>query len=171
MSLEAARIQGGHSPIDWDHYFMGLTIAISARSQDPSSKFGALLVDKKNSILASGYNGIPRGIEYRPEFFDRPDKYMWFVHAEQNAIFQCAARGVATENSTMYVQAYPCIECMKAIIQAGVTSLVVPEKAGIGAPLPPPTGFKDVDNWRSTVMAAVEMMHAGGVKVRSVVHE
>jgi dCMP deaminase len=52
-------------------------------------------------------------------------KYIWFEHAERNAIYQAARRGLSTEGCTMFVELTPCVECARAIIQAGITQVVI----------------------------------------------
>lgn len=145
---------------EWDSYFAKMVRLVSTKSQDPSSKFGAVIVDAKHSVLATGYNGIPRGIEYRADYFERPDKYMYFVHAEQNAILQCAARGVATEGSTMYVISPPCAECAKTIIQAGIRAVYWLDPVAFSG-----LGSSELNNWMMTMQAAEEMLRLSGVKL------
>lgn len=146
----------------WDAYFDGILEAVRAKSQDRSSKYGALIVDRQNRVLATGYNGLPRGIRYREEYHTRPDKYMYFVHAEQNAIFNAAAFGTPINGALMYVIHPPCVDCVKAIVQAGVQEVIYRE------PLPeyPPEVNVDLDNWRLKMEAAGDMLNEAGVALR-----
>ena len=105
----------------WDEYFLQLTQVISTRSHDAETKVGAVIVDKKNRILATGYNGFPPGVfnTYLPT--NRPEKYNYMIHAEINAIIY-AKRDL--KGSTLYCTHSPCIDCAKGIITAGIEKVV-----------------------------------------------
>lgn len=75
-------------------------------------------------VLATGYNGLPRGFEDHDERLQRPVKYDLIVHAEMNAIIQCARNGVSPVGATLYSSFSPCIHCSLAIVQAGITKVV-----------------------------------------------
>lgn len=112
--------------ISWDEYFMALAILSSKRSKDPSTQVGACIVDENNKILSMGYNGMPIGInddnitwEREGSFLDT--KYAYVCHAELNAILNC--KGNLT-GSKIYVYLFPCNECAKAIIQAGIKEVI-----------------------------------------------
>lgn len=150
--------------MDWDVYFESIVRAVAEKSQDRSSKYGAVIVrPSTHSVLATGYNGIPRGVEYREEYHQRPDKYMWFVHAEQNAIFNAAREGTRLEGTSMYVIHPPCVECMRAIVQVGIGEVVYIE------PLPAINPNElDQSNWRLNMDAAYEISGSSGVRIRQV---
>ena len=151
--------------MDWDTYFHPIVYNVAAKSKDRSSKYGAVITDVSRRILSTGYNGIPRGIEYREDYHSRPDKRMYFVHAEQNAIFAAAANGVALEGGAIYVIKPPCAECVKAIIQAGIREVVYYEThAEVDL-----TQVLDVDDWRATLNAALNMLRLTGTTVRKAV--
>lgn len=112
--------------ISWDEYFMALAILSSKRSKDPSTQVGACIVDENNKILSMGYNGMPVGInddnitwEREGSFLDT--KYAYVCHAELNAILNY--KGNLT-GSKIYVYLFPCNECAKAIIQAGIKEVI-----------------------------------------------
>ena len=73
---------------DWDRRFLELADHIAGWSKDPSRGVGAVIVGPNKQILATGYNGLPRGVDDRPERLERPAKYDLIVHAEMNAIQQ-----------------------------------------------------------------------------------
>jgi dCMP deaminase len=76
-------------------------------------------------IRSTGFNGFPRGIDDNISARqERPAKYRWTEHAERNAIFNAARIGISTEGCTCYVNWFPCIECARGIIQAGIFRLV-----------------------------------------------
>lgn len=114
--------------ISWDEYFMGVAMLAAQRSKDPSTQVGACIVSPDNKILSIGYNGLPIGCS--DEDFpwekddDTPDhcKYYYSTHSELNAILNY--RGGSLEGSKIYVTLFPCNECAKAIIQAGIKTLI-----------------------------------------------
>ena len=114
--------------ITWDEYFMGVAMLSGMRSKDPRSQVGCCIVDDSHKILSVGYNGMPRGCS-DSEFPWGKDaelyihnKYAYVVHAELNAILNF--RGGSLEGSTIYVTLFPCNECAKAIIQAGIKKVL-----------------------------------------------
>lgn len=111
----------------WDHRFLELSDTIAKWSKDPSRGVGAVIVSPARQIVATGFNGLPRGIEDRPERLERPVKYDLICHAEMNAIVQCARNGVTPIGSVLYSTFFPCIQCTLAIVQAGVGEIVTYE--------------------------------------------
>lgn len=111
--------------ISWDEYFMGVALLAAKRSKDPNTQVGACIVDSNNVILTTGYNGFPQGCSDDEFPWDREGeitKYPFVVHAELNAILN--ASGKSLRGSRLYVALFPCNECAKAIIQAGVSEVV-----------------------------------------------
>ena len=113
--------------INWDEYFMGVALLAAQRSKDPSTQVGAVIVDNDNRILSTGYNGFPQGCSDDDFPWNRDSdagetKYPFVVHAELNAVLN--ARGKSLYASKIYVALFPCNECAKAIIQAGVKEVV-----------------------------------------------
>jgi len=111
----------------WDVRFMRLAREISLWSKDPSSKIGAVIVNDERRILATGYNGFPRGIADTEERLnDREQKYPRIVHSEMNALMNALYSGVSVKDATIYVYGLPvCSECTKSIIQAGIKRVVI----------------------------------------------
>lgn len=112
----------------WHKRFMSMAEMIADWSKDPSSKIGCVAVNDERRILATGYNGFPKGIEDTPERLnDRPTKHSLVVHAEMNALMNALYSGVSLKGSTMYVHGLPiCPDCTKCVIQAGVKEVVIP---------------------------------------------
>lgn len=113
--------------ISWDEYFMGVALLAAERSKDPNTQVGACIVDDQNRILATGYNGFPQGCSDDVFPWNRDEalgetKYQFVVHAELNAILN--ARGKSLAGSKLYVGLFPCNECAKAIIQAGISEVI-----------------------------------------------
>lgn len=101
-------------------------------SKDRSTKVGALIIGTDNEPLSWGYNGFPRGVnDERPERHDRNrEKYKWSEHAERNAIFSAARSGHKLLGSRIYSSSLPnCIDCARAIIQAGIKEVYVEAEA------------------------------------------
>ena len=116
--------------ISWDEYFMGVAMLAGMRSKDPNSQVGACIVSEDNKILSIGYNGFPMGCSDDEFPWDREGdelntKYVYTVHSELNAILNY--RGGSLEGAKMYVSLFPCNECAKAIIQAGIKTLIYDE--------------------------------------------
>ena len=113
--------------ITWDEYFMGVAHLAGMRSKDPNSQVGACIVSRDNKILSIGYNGFPRGCSddvfpWSREAQGLDAKYVYVVHSELNAILNY--RGGSLEGAKMYVTLFPCNECAKAIIQAGIRTVI-----------------------------------------------
>lgn len=110
----------------WNDYFFNICKVVASKSKDPSTKVGAVIVGPANEIRATGYNGFPRGTNDSEERLDnREVKYKWIVHAEMNAILAAARTGISLEGCTLFCYWYPCHECAKAIIQTGITRVIV----------------------------------------------
>jgi dCMP deaminase len=116
----------------WDDYFMQIAHIVATRATCPRRSVGAVLV-RDRRILATGYNGAPRGLPHCPEGGDQRDwpggclragHCIRSLHAEQNALLQAAMIGVACEGGTMYVTCQPCNMCAKMLINAGVVRVV-----------------------------------------------
>jgi dCMP deaminase len=108
------------SRLSWDEYFLSVAHLLSSRSSCERLKVGCVLVNN-NRIISSGYNGFLPGREHKSIIRDNHEQAT--VHAEQNAIADCAFRGVNTRNSIAYVTHYPCIHCAKLLAASGITEI------------------------------------------------
>jgi len=118
---------------DWDTYFMKLCRVVAERSTCLRRQVGALLVSNRR-ILATGYNGAPKGLPHCAEVgclrtrlgipSGERQELCRGVHAEQNAVIQAAVHGVALNDVTCYSTTQPCITCAKMLINANVTRIV-----------------------------------------------
>lgn len=114
--------------ISWDEYFMGVAKLAALRSKDPSTQVGACIVSHDNKILSMGYNGMPIGCSDDDFPWEKSDttpdhnKYLYSTHSELNAILNY--RGGSLEGTTLYVTLFPCNECAKACIQAGIKKII-----------------------------------------------
>ena len=112
-----------------DEYFMATAKLTAMRSKDPNTQVGACIVSKDNRILSTGYNGAPNGFEDKYFPWEREGsaldtKYMYVVHAERNAILNFRGNNKDLEGSRLYVDLFPCNECAKEIIQAGIKEII-----------------------------------------------
>ena len=110
----------------WDARFFLLCDMIASWSEDSSRKVGSVIVGPNHEIRATGYNGLPRGTDSSHQTrHDRSsgEKYLWFEHAERNAIYNAALAGTSTVECSMYVNSFPCADCARAIVQSGIRSL------------------------------------------------
>ena len=123
--------------MDWNDYFINIAKSVALKSKDPATKYGAIVVSPENSIISTGYNSFPRN--YPDDLIlegegkhrlERPEKYYWFEHAERNAIYNAARHGIRLEGCRMYVTSgLPCVDCSRAIIQAGIIELYYDARA------------------------------------------
>ena len=123
--------------ISWDEYFMGVAHLSGMRSKDPNTQVGACIVSDDNKILSMGYNGFPQGCSDDVFPWDREGdvldtKYAFVTHSELNAILNY--RGGSLEGTKLYVSLFPCNECAKAIIQAGIKTVVYASDKYKGTP-------------------------------------
>lgn len=143
-------------PSKWDKRFMELAQQISTWSKDPSSKIGAVIVNDERRILATGYNGFPRGIDDSDERLNNKDeKYPRIIHAEMNALMNALYNGVAVKGATLYVYGLPvCPSCTKCVIQAGIKRVVIPSEK------------TDKGNWQEVWdTQSSEMLKESGVQI------
>ncbi|MBE6014316.1 MAG: dCMP deaminase family protein [Lachnospiraceae bacterium] len=138
--------------LSWDEYFMSVAYLASMRSKDPNTQVGACIVDSNNKILSMGYNGFPIGCSDDEFPWNRDgepydNKYFYVTHSELNAILNY--RGGSLEGSKLYVTLFPCNECAKACIQAGIKTIVY-----------------DSDKYSDTpsTLASKRMLDAAGVR-------
>uniref|UniRef100_A0A667WVJ3 Deoxycytidylate deaminase n=1 Tax=Myripristis murdjan TaxID=586833 RepID=A0A667WVJ3_9TELE len=114
--------------LEWPEYFMAVAFLSAQRSKDPSSQVGACIVNQENKIVGIGYNGMPNGcnddlMPWSRAADNRLDtKYPYVCHAELNAIMNKNSADV--KGCTMYVALFPCNECAKLIIQAGIKEVI-----------------------------------------------
>jgi dCMP deaminase len=108
----------------WHRRFLALSELIAGWSKDPSRGVGAVIVSPAKQVVSTGFNGLPRGVEDRPDRLERPTKYDLVVHAELNAIIQCARNGTSPVGCGLYSSFFPCVNCALAIVQAGISTVV-----------------------------------------------
>ena len=142
--------------ISWDEYFMGIAMLSAMRSKDPNTQVGACIVSENNRILSMGYNGLPNGLpdgEFPWNRDGEDNKYFYTTHSELNAILNY--RGGSLEGSKLYVTLFPCNECTKAIIQAGIRTVIYADDKYADTP---------------SVIASKRMFDAAGVRYYQYTH-
>ncbi len=115
--------------VSWDAYFMGVALLSAERSKDNNTQVGACIVSPKNKILSMGYNGMPTGCSDDEMPWGRDGapletKYLYVCHAELNAILNYRGGAESLEGARIYTTLFPCNECTKAIIQAGIREVI-----------------------------------------------
>jgi len=103
--------------LSWDEYFMSTAFLISSRSPCSRLHVGCVLV-KDNRIISAGYNGFLPNMPHNSIVIDNHE--IATVHAEQNAITDCASRGVSTQGAIAYITHYPCLNCAKILMASGI---------------------------------------------------
>ena len=134
----------------WEEYFMSLALVASLKSKDPSTQVGAVIIDNKTrKLVSSGYNGFPRYIDDGQIPQTRPEKYLYVVHAELNAILH-AQRELS--DCSLYVTVFPCSECMKAVVQSDIKRIVY---------------LNDLNgnDWNESKKATMKMAELAGIKI------
>jgi dCMP deaminase len=104
----------------WDEYFKRLVEMTSTRSKCERLQVGCILV-RDNRIISQGYNGHLPGLKH--ESIVRNNHEQATLHAEQNALVDCAKRGVSCDKCTAYVTHYPCIICCRLLLASGIKEI------------------------------------------------
>lgn len=131
--------------------FMGQTL-----SKDPSTKIGCIILGPHWEVRSTGYNGFPRGVDEAPsERHERPEKYEWTAHGEENAIAQAARMGTAIDGCVMVVAGglLPCDRCARAIINSGIKCVYAMK----------PDDPERESRWAKENERAIQMFHEAGV--------
>ena len=140
--------------ISWDEYFMGVAKLSAKRSKDPNTQVGCCIVNQDKRIVAVGYNGLPKNcIDEDYPWTSRvgdlhETKYAYVVHAELNAILNATT---PLKGCTLYVTLYPCNECVKSIIQSGISEVIFEDNKYEGA---------------NFDLAAKKMLQSANIKIR-----
>lgn len=140
----------------WNYRFMELALHVSQWSKDTSTKVGCVIVSPEKAILSMGYNGFPRGVnDDVPSRHERPTKYDFVVHAEENALLNAGRNGTRLNGGILYVTMPPCTHCAGSIIQSGIKEIFYLE----------PEIKKQIPGWRDSLGISFTMFNEAGVKV------
>jgi len=122
-NVPTSEYQREHPRPPWDHIFLREALLWSERSHDAETQCGCVLV-KDKTVLSTGYNGFIRDIDETMLPNLRPHKYPFMLHAELNAILNCARLGKPTLGATAYITTKPCFSCFQMLYQAGIVHIV-----------------------------------------------
>ena len=139
MSSKMNKKQSKYIRPTWDEYFLGLLEPLGRRGTCDRARSGAVIVSKDNTILATGYVGAPPGQPHcdevghimRTVIDDKGNKSQHCVrtlHAEENAILQCAKDGIKVEEATIYCKMVPCYNCAMRIVRVGIKRVVAQKR-------------------------------------------
>jgi len=106
--------------LSWDEYFISTALLLSSRSACERLHVGCVIV-KNNRIITAGYNGFLPGAPHKSIVIDNHEQAT--IHAEQNAITDCANRGVSVKDSIVYITHFPCINCAKILAASGIKEI------------------------------------------------
>lgn len=142
----------------WITRYIALAKETASWSKDPSRKVGAVAVSTKGQVLATGYNGFPRGIfDTNERYNDRTLKYKYVVHAEMNCIYNATYNGVSLDGASLFVWGLPpCSECAKGIIQVGIKTVYYSAETDVP------------DQWLISLQSTQEMFSEVGIDLQNV---
>lgn len=147
----------------WDEYYLNICKMVAARSKDPNTQIGCVIAGPAHEIRSTGYNSLPRGIrDDVAERLERPTKYLWMEHAERNAIYNAARCGTPLEGCTLYVEIMPCMDCGRAIVQAGIKEVVISRER---------MSQYSSEYFEEHFRKVVELFREAGVRIRQVPDE
>ena len=133
--------------------FKNILREVALLSKDRNTQVGAIALDDNNNIVSTGYNGFSRGVnDDVEERHQRPEKYRWTSHAEENLVAQAAYMGKSLKDCTILVSSlFACESCARMIIQSGIKKIIAPHV--------------DEGNWKDSNSVAVTMFKEAGVEV------
>jgi dCMP deaminase len=141
--------------MEWDEYLLGFAEHAAKKSKD-STRVGAVLVGPNREVRLTGFNGPPIGVRETDERRERPTKYLFASHAEQNVLAFAARAGIQADGCSLYVTHPPCAACSRTIIQAGIKCVAI----GKGL-------LSFAGGWEADILASREMFAEAGVKVKT----
>lgn len=111
--------------LSWQEYFMNLAMTVSQRGTCDRAYVGCVIVNKENRIVSTGYNGSIKGNPHCDEIGHtmRGGHCIATIHAEMNALLYCAKEGISVNGCIAYVTHFPCLNCTKSLIQAGISKI------------------------------------------------
>lgn len=109
----------------WNQYFIELAENVATRGTCDRAYVGCVLVNSENRIVSTGYNGSIKGNPHCDEVGHtmRDGHCIATIHAEMNALLYCAKEGISVKDCKAYVTHFPCLNCTKALIQAGISQI------------------------------------------------
>lgn len=153
----------------WYNYFFEIARAVAKQSKDPSTQVGAVVVNNERRIIATGYNGFPKGCSDDPALYaDRDYKLKHVCHAEANCVCQAASSGQSFQNSIIFITLRPCVDCAKLIVQSGIKEVHFlynsfaeeQREERLKA-----QGAMDLNDWRANKQLSIDLLKEAGVIV------
>ena len=143
-------------------WLLNIAKEVKTASKDKSTQIGAIIFDDNYTILSTGYNSFPRGInDDVPERQERPEKYFWMEHAERNAIYNSIRSHTDIRNSNILLTCgIPCADCARGIIQASIKNLFC--QSGIG------NSFSSTEariKWEESILRSKKMFEEAGINI------
>ncbi len=126
-------------------------------SPDPSTKIGALILDREGEPVVAGVNRFPEGIPASGRWVERPLKYDANTHGERGAIYNAARAGIPLEGASIVVTGTPCVACATAICSCGIKEVIIDRQADAG-------GF--LDRFAEKMEDSLAMFKEAGVEVK-----
>lgn len=114
-------IKTNNKRLNWNEYFISIALLMSSRSSCDRLHVGCILV-KDNRILSGGYNGFLTNSPHISRVKDNHEQGT--IHAEINSVAHCANAGISSNNATCYITHYPCINCFKCLVSAGILEII-----------------------------------------------
>lgn len=146
-------------PLSDEERFLREVYLVAEQSRDPRTKVGAIIV-KDGDIISSGFNNFPRKVkDLESRYLDKEQKRQFVVHAEANAVHNCARKGMSCLGGIMYTQGVPCSECAKVIIQGGISKVIIHNEW---------PHLNHIDNWRKSNDLTLTMFKEAGVVIKSI---
>lgn len=141
----------------WHKRWFSLMHLVEDWSKDTNTKVGCVIVGPYNELRSIGYNGFPRGVHDKVvSRYERPDKYLFTEHAERNALYNASLSGSSVKDCVLYIGWCPCADCARAIIQSGISAVIVEDPYFMPA------------HWAESCSAAVQMFLEAEVEVPNV---
>lgn len=106
---------------DWDQFYMSMAFYVAMKSEDDSTHVGAVIVNQYNRAVSFGYNGLPTGVLNTENKNIRPNKYLYFEHAERNSIYNAEK---IDPGCRIYVNQFPCPPCVRGLIQKRIEEVI-----------------------------------------------
>jgi len=125
QTIQKFKTDQQNTRLDWDEYFMSISLLASCRSPCQRLHVGSAIV-KNNRLISMGYNGFIPGAPHISRVEDNHEQSI--IHSEINAITDCAKRGTSLEGAIIYVTHYPCINCFKSIAACGIKEVIYLEE-------------------------------------------
>jgi dCMP deaminase len=137
---------------NWPIKFLQLAKVYSSFSEDDSTKVGCVVFGDDGDQRSEGWNGLCRGVEKTEENSTRPTKYLYYEHAERNAFYNAARKGVSLKDASIATTHFPCADCARGIIQSGIKKVYYEE-------------ILTRQEWQASNEAATLMFEQAGIKL------